>query len=163
MFVSKEITTMTHLIELHGLVVDQNLHSEQSQIAMTACRVWKPNYLMYSVHHSWGSQLCVQIAVQEDRTTTQNASNASTGRRYSSYEYGSSSTLTFELGGCECGMGVGVYIDGAGWPTDDNGGVTGRAVERADDPNELTLKCIGDTDRHDGAPSGYKTQLWGWN
>ena len=58
MFMSKEIMTMTHLIELHGLVVDQNLHSEQSQIAMTACRVWKPNYLMYSVHHSWGSQLC---------------------------------------------------------------------------------------------------------
>ena len=81
MFVSKEITTMTHLIELHGLVVDQNLHSEQSQIAMTACRVWKPNYLMYSVHHSWGSQLCVQIAVREDRATTQNASNTSTGRR----------------------------------------------------------------------------------
>ena len=73
MFVSKEITTMTHLIELHGLVVDQNLHSEQSQIAMTACHVWKPNYLMYSVHHSWGSQLCVQIAVQDDQTMTQNA------------------------------------------------------------------------------------------
>ena len=144
MFVSKEITAMTHLIELHGLVVDQNLHSEQSQITMTVCHMWKPNYLMYNMHHSWGSRLCVQVAVQEDRMTTQNTSNGSTGQRYSSYEYGSLSTLTFESDGCECGMGVGVYIDGAGWPTDDNGGIMGHAaVECADDPNELTLKCIG--------------------